>query len=739
MFQFVTNSAFACRLIAIMLLVLVSAMAVVPATARDRLDNLQQRIADQIRPKLVLTQAEQEWLRNNPEIRLGFDESFGPYTFLGNQGYAEGLAVDYLDIVAHLTGMEILPLQGLGWKGVLEAGRQGNLDVIATGIRTPAREKDFVFSRFSIPTPWVIFTRQATQTQRDDPADLRQGVVALVRDYAVSEKVVSEYPDINVQWHDNPAEALQALASGEADSYVGVLGVATHLAQNLGLSNLVVVGRFDLQPGGQRYLLPKDKVMLRDIIDKVLDLVSGKDRVGLQSQWLPSISTRLSGKQGLRFTEAEQRRLAPDQQITMCVDPDWMPYEKIDVSGKHIGIAADYIAMFSEMIGKDITLVPTQTWQESENRARARECDILSFLNYSDKRAEFLNFTDPFVEAPLVLVTREDVTYLDGLQAMSGKTLATVEGYVYGDLIAEQYPDIDIVYLENMDEILQAVSRGDVYATVGSLYILTTQIQRLGLSDLKIAGHTEFTNRFRIGVRNDDPVLLSILSKAVNARDARAENDILQRWISVRLETGTDYILIFQILGGAGLILAFLVYRHIVARRHNTILQEKNAVLEQLSRVDSLTGIANRMRLDESLREEMERARRYRHGLSVVLFDIDHFKYINDTHGHQAGDKVLKALADLVQEQIRQTDVFGRWGGEEFLIVCPETRSDTAKMLAEKLRDMLYQQSFKDVGRVTASFGIASWTEGDQFKDVISRADQALYRAKAGGRNRVES
>ena len=138
------------------------------------------------------------------------------------------------------------------------------------------------------------------------------------------------------------------------------------------------------------------------------------------------------------------------------------------------------------------------------------------------------------------------------------------------------------------------------------------------------------------------------------------------------------------------------------------------------------------------MQNEIQRAKRYKRPLSLIIFDIDHFKKINDTYGHKVGDEVLKALSKLIKKNIRKIDFAARWGGEEFVILAPETNVEGAKKLAEKLRQAVETYKFPTVGKVTISLGVAQLEPDEKPEDFIVRADMALYKAKEGGRNRVE-
>lgn len=169
------------------------------------------------------------------------------------------------------------------------------------------------------------------------------------------------------------------------------------------------------------------------------------------------------------------------------------------------------------------------------------------------------------------------------------------------------------------------------------------------------------------------------------------------------------------------------------------LLALKSVELEKASITDTLTGLFNRRRLDEAYAHELDRAQRYAKPVSLIIGDVDHFKSINDTHGHQTGDEVLKTIADLLRNGVRAVDIVGRWGGEEFLVICPDTDLDGAVALAEKLRLSIETEPFAAIGSATSSFGIAQYRAGESFKDTVARADTALYKAKINGRNRVES
>lgn len=160
--------------------------------------------------------------------------------------------------------------------------------------------------------------------------------------------------------------------------------------------------------------------------------------------------------------------------------------------------------------------------------------------------------------------------------------------------------------------------------------------------------------------------------------------------------------------------------------------------LEELWMTDHLTGLHNRQSIDQLWEREIQRSVRYGDIFSVLLIDIDHFKRVNDNYGHLVGDELLFQFGQLLRSISRDTDHIGRWGGEEFVILIPNTNLSSAVLMAEKLRDTVDKFSFTTVGHLTISIGLASYRNGMDQDELFMVADSALYQAKAKGRNRVE-
>lgn len=178
----------------------------------------------------------------------------------------------------------------------------------------------------------------------------------------------------------------------------------------------------------------------------------------------------------------------------------------------------------------------------------------------------------------------------------------------------------------------------------------------------------------------------------------------------------------------------------VIAKGLNTLLQFTHQLMvekDKMASHDQLTGIYNRNKFIELFTLELQKSLRYDTSFCIIMMDIDHFKTINDTHGHGVGDIVLKELAQIITQNIRTSDIFARWGGEEFVLLAPASTLESTKEVAEKLRQLVASHAFASHLNMTMSFGIAQYDHNDSLESIMARADAALYKSKHDGRNRV--
>lgn len=447
----------------------------------------------------------------------------------------------------------------------------------------------------------------------------------------------------------------------------------------------------------------------------------------------------------LEFTEQEKAYLETKKQLKLCIDPNWMPYEKISDRGQHFGITSDYFNIFQKRIGIPIFLYPTSTWNETLEAVRTRKCDLISAAKKTKQREVYLNFTPPYLNFPLAVAVKDTVTPNPDFTQEMHKTFALPKGYAAIENLPEAFPKVKILVVKNRKEGFEKVNKGEAYGYIDSWPIIAYALKTEGVTGLKIGGELPSYGGLGAATRNDEPELLSIFEKLTRSLSPDDQERINKKWLAVDVKTEIDYALLALILFAVLILIAvfsYLYWRLSKANKHAQIALEElikaQIKLEELATTDKLTGLYNRAKIDEILQNEIYRSERYQHDFGVIMIDVDNFKQVNDTFGHHVGDDVLKEYAATLRDGIRKTDHVGRWGGDEFIVICPETDVDGVHAIAQKLCQKIATHDFETVGQGTASLGLAIPRGGDTITSLLKRADKALYQAKSDGRNRVQ-
>ncbi|MFZ2890109.1 diguanylate cyclase, partial [Sulfuricurvum sp.] len=411
--------------------------------------------------------------------------------------------------------------------------------------------------------------------------------------------------------------------------------------------------------------------------------------------------------------------------------PQWYPFEAIE-NGKHTGIAADVIQGFEYKLGISIEFIPVDSWDESLQLAQKRECDILSLAATTPSRLKYLDFTSPYITLPIVMVTTMDKPFIGNIVNLTTQKLAAVKGYAITEKLKTAYPELSIIEVKNIYDGLKMVENGEVYGYIDNLMVVSSYIQKEYTGILKISSRLDEKIELGIATRNDETELHTIFEKLVVQLDDATMQGIYNRWSStIEQVAWLDRSLIWKFLGVVLLGILAFSWRYVILKRYNKKLLE-------LSITDKLTGLYNRQKIDEILVSEYQKVNRYdTYDCSVMMIDIDLFKHVNDTKGHQTGDLVLQKMAVIFTNSFRSTDIIGRWGGEEFIVILPHISRSQALSAAENLRQTVEKYPFGLDHALTISIGVGGLIKNQSIHENIGRIDEALYEAKNSGRNKL--
>ncbi|MDD2265952.1 ABC transporter substrate-binding protein [Sulfuricurvum sp.] len=394
------------------------------------------------------------------------------------------------------------------------------------------------------------------------------------------------------------------------------------------------------------------------------------------------------------------------------------------------GIAVDFWKLIVKRTGMHTAYVSSPSWNWMLDAIKTKSADVALGTSLSSDKEPYALFSKPYASFPNVIVTNKTIDFIPGLEALNGKRVAIGQGYGISAIIAAHYPKITIVDVENTREGLKLLSSGRVDAVIDILPVIAYLINADHYLDLKISGTTQFNLDVRMMIRNDYPELKSIIDKAIDGISIAERQKIFNRYIAISYENRVDYSWVYRIAALATIIILIFLYRQYEMGKYNKRLLK-------IATTDPLTGLTNRIRLDEKLVECHQSYLRTQRTYAVMIIDLDNFKRVNDTYGHLVGDKTLVTFAQIIRNNVREMDLVGRWGGEEFMIICPETNINGADRLATKIQELINSYDFPHIHTLTCSFGLSECHKGDRVEDVVGRADDALYRAKEEGRNRI--
>ena len=282
-----------------------------------------------------------------------------------------------------------------------------------------------------------------------------------------------------------------------------------------------------------------------------------------------SFSSLIASEQQIVLNETEKSYLETKKEITMCVDPDWEPFEVIDKEGKHVGISADLIQLVAKRLHTPIRLIPTKTWEETLALSKSKQCDILSFVNQTPEREKWLIFTQPLLSDPNILITREEHPFVADLHGLDGESVVLPSGTAMLERMSKDFENLKFIPVVSEADAMKMVSEKQADMTVRSLIVAAYIIKKEGWFNLKISGQPQgYENYLRIGVLKDEPILRDILDKGISTITPIEREAIINKHTGLVVNDGIDTKTVTWIVGGLfGTIGLFVLWTYLLRRK----------------------------------------------------------------------------------------------------------------------------------------------------------------------------
>jgi len=398
-------------------------------------------------------------------------------------------------------------------------------------------------------------------------------------------------------------------------------------------------------------------------------------------------------------------------------------------------IETDYLNVIKDKINIDIKIKNEEFSSffinEDINQIKA------SITNNDITRNDVL-LTEAITTFDIAIATNLEESFISSTNMLKDKKIAIREDCIFLDELEKKYSDIIFIKTKSIKDGFKLLSKKKVNAVIDILPLLTYTIKTESIENVKISGITEFKYQFRYILNKENKILHSILNKTIERINEKTKDEINFKYIKLDYNINKENTLFYNIAIISVLLILGLIFLNIKLSKEMKKRKEIETALSKIAHTDELTGLNNRRKMIKILINNIFLSKRYSRPLSIIFFDIDNFKTINDIHGHSIGDEILKEVSTIINENIRVSDSFGRWGGEEFLIILPETSKDNAGRTAENLKEVICSTKFNSNISLTCSFGVSSLKEDDTKKSFIKRADEAMYFIKNNGKNGVK-
>ncbi|MFP4485665.1 MAG: transporter substrate-binding domain-containing protein [Campylobacterales bacterium] len=503
-------------------------------------------------PSVKLSEAESEFVKNHPVIRVSNELDYPPFDFAINKK-PMGYSIDMLNLILSKIGIKAEYINGYSWNELWNKFEKREIDIVHPVYHNSYRENFGLYSNPLFRGKNVYITRKdALPIKSID--DISDKIVAVSKGYAITEYLKDELPNAEFYEVENQREGIDAVARGLADVVIGSDAVASYIIKKDMQSNVSINGWFaeyDRERNNNYYyLIRRDWQVFHSLFLKAQEAVMISEIEELQKKWFGDIFIKdKSAQEYVYFSKEEKDYLAKKGSIKMCIDPDWMPFEAINESLQHIGMSAELLDIAQQRSGVRLELVPSSSWSQSLEYAKERKCDILSLAMQTPSRLEYMDFTEPYVSFPFVIATKNDKLFVENIESILDEKLSIVEGYAYAEILKNRYPNLEWVYVKNIDEGLRKVQDGEVYGYIGALATVAYNIQKDGLVDIKIAGRFDDSWDLAVGTRNDEPILKDIMQKTINSITEPEKRNIYNKWYSIKIESKPDYAFLWKIFG----------------------------------------------------------------------------------------------------------------------------------------------------------------------------------------------
>jgi len=698
---------------------------------------------------------ERKWLgidKNRDSLLIAFSPNHPPYSALSPTGKPQGLLIDFWRLWAKNSGQKI-EFIARDIADSLALVSERDVDVLLAYPNEWLDSDEFSFtSPIYNPHAQVYVSNRNKEVKslnffnkNDESVKEINNRVGVLQNTPFIKQIVSQFPKLNLHKFSTVNAMIQATELGEVDAMISSIDIMNIRLTQANLQSAFYLLDSPVFTTKLSSLIDKDNHQLMKTINEGFEQVEMKELANLEKRWLKGGNSYYRNLlEKVILTEQEDNFILKNNKIKVGVFNSLKPSSFYNEQGEFDGIDRDVLNLISKRTGLSFSYQGFDAWHQLYQSMLAGEIDIITNITATESRRERLLFTEPYWKAPWVILHRQNLGRQSNLANFYGKRVAIVKGHYLADYLRENHPQITLETVKDRQEGLIALQQGQAEGLIASISSASQLLKQESLVNLAISVIEGMpTDESYLGIQKNNPLLTSILDKGLASISVQEKNDIYDKWFSIDINTGLDKNVVMRVaLQLALLILVVLGIIIMWNRRLKAEITQRKELEEKMKYMathDDLTGLANRVLLKDRINTAIEFHQRQSLLMAVLFLDLDGFKSVNDTHGHDVGDELLLLVAKRLQSCVRKSDTVVRFGGDEFVLLLTGLHhSNEASFVAEKVLQLL-QSSFELSStkvHIGCSIGIAMYpSDGTTDTDLLKEADTLMYQVKAAGKN----
>ena len=446
------------------------------------------------------------------------------------------------------------------------------------------------------------------------------------------------------------------------------------------------------------------------------------------SNTLFETKTILFNKNDILLNE-KQLEYLENNKFTLLIENNKVPFS-FKNTNEIIGIEIDFWKLISNKLSKPFNI--EEMLKNEFLNIFTSSIKTKFIYSFEKKHSNKYLLSNSIAQIPIALATKDKVNYISDLSSLKSISIGVLKDLDLISTLKKDYPEINFIEITSIEDGMRKIKENKLFALIDNLYTLSHKIEEFKIDELKINNTLKYKIDMYLETDRKHEEFIKIVNNAIFTLTEKEKSTILNNYQLILYHKNIDlfYVLKFII----PLVILLTIFAFLNYRLKNEIKRRKQIEikLSNFANNDSLTNIYNRRKIEELCENELKRSERYENELSLIFFDINDFKIINDKLGHHKGDEVLIKIANIISQNIRSSDYFGRWGGDEFLIVLPQTNISKTKNIIETLENKLKDSDFnldKNM-KISCSFGFAEYEKNDTLDSLLRKADDSMYKIK---------